>query len=82
MNMYNVSRQHHLHHEQREDLVLLLHLPGADGVAVVVVGEHHEAAVGTDEQQAADPEHVPPDRSATRRGYNAMPSCWKCSLLT
>ena len=54
-----------LHHKQRKYLVLLLDLAGTDGVTVVVVGEHHEATVGTDEEETPDAKHVPPDGSET-----------------
>ena len=54
-----------LHHKQRKYLVLLLDLAGTDGVTVVVVGEHHEATVGADQEETADAKHIPPDRPET-----------------
>ena len=52
-----------LHHEQRKYLVLLLDLAGLDWVTVVIIGEHHEASVCTDEEETSNTEHVPPDSS-------------------
>ena len=52
---------HDLHDEQGEELVLLQHLLRGQRVTVVVEGEHDEAPVGADKQQAPDAEHVQPD---------------------
>ena len=52
---------HDLHDEQGEELVLLQHLLGGQRVTVVVEGEHDEAPVGADEQEAPDTKHVKPD---------------------
>ena len=54
-----------LHHKQGKYLVLLLDLAGTDGVTVVVVGKHHEATVGADQEETPDAKHIPPDGSET-----------------
>ena len=61
---------HDLHDKEGEELVLLRHLLGRDRVAVVVVGEHHQPAVGADQQQRPDTQHVPPD-GADKKIYTA-----------
>ena len=60
---------HDLHDEEGEELVLLGDLLRLDGVAVVVVGEHDQPPVPADQQQPANTQHVPPDRSIHQRVF-------------
>ena len=53
----------YLHDKEREELVVLVDLPGLDGVAVVVEGVHDHPAVGTQQEQPADTEDVEPKSS-------------------
>ena len=53
----------HLHDKEREELVLLVHLPCGHWVTVVVVGKHHQPSIGADEEEAADTNDIPPDSS-------------------
>ena len=52
---------HHLHHEQGEDLVLLLHLPGGDGVTVMIECKDDQPSIGTDQKKTANAKNIQPN---------------------